>query len=260
MSATAATWAAAAATLALRPASVDVWLAFGDPNARSEDTAAYLTPDEHERARRFVFARDRRRFVFARGVLRHLLGAYLQIAPADVRFTYASHGKPALAAGMDGVEFNMSHSEEAVVIAVSSAGPVGIDIEAIRVMRERDDVARRTFADGEYRRLCALDEVRRTEGFFTCWTRKEAFVKALGEGLSHPLDRFEVTLAPGDPPRLLHLDGDAQRAAEWTIASLPTVTGFAGALALKGTAAVSCFRYPVNPAAEWAAVSERCMA
>jgi 4'-phosphopantetheinyl transferase len=155
----------------------------------------------------------------------------------------------------------MSHSDQAVLIAVSSAGPVGVDIEAVRAMRDRDDIARRTFAAGEFERLCALDDAGRTTAFFNCWTRKEAFVKALGDGLTHPLDRFEVTLAPDEPARLVHIDGDARRAAEWTMVALPHVPGFASALAVPGPAAVSCFRWSEQTSAPvTAAVSERCMA
>lgn len=262
MSVVTPTWAPAPASMVLPHAVVHVWLAFCSPDTPTSAFEQELADDERVRARRFVFERDRRRYVVARRTLRRLLGAYLGVAPADVRFTYAAHGKPELAEGHDRrLDFNMSHSDEAVLIAVSAAGPVGVDIEGLRAMRDRDDVARRTFAPGEFERLCALDDERRTEAFFACWTRKEAFVKAIGEGLSHPLERFEVTLGPDEPPRLLHIDGDRQRAASWTIAALPRVPGFASALALNGTATVSCFRWLEEPAAATAAAAdERCMA
>lgn len=256
------TWSAPPGSIAIRPAMVDVWLALCPLDADLEVAAAELSIDEIERARRFVFGRDRRRFIFARRTLRRLLAAYVGIAPAAVRFRYASHGKPALVSGPDlGIDFNVSHSGDAVVIAVSSAGPVGVDIEEIRPMPDRDDLAMRTFAPGEFRRLCAIGDSQRTEAFFACWTRKEAFVKALGEGLTHPLDRFEVAVDPTEPARLLHIDGDERRAGRWTISSLPPIEGFASALAFEAKAAVSCFRYPQNSvAATLAADGERCIA
>ena len=262
MSDVARRWAAASATLALAPASVDVWLAFCPPDGPAPALEAVLSVDERERAGRFVFARDRRRFVAARGLLRGVLARYLAIAAAEVRFTYAAHGKPMLAdEHAPRLDFNVSHSEEAVVIAVSHAGPVGVDVEAIRTMADRDDIARRTFAPGEFSRLCLVDEGRRTEAFFNCWTRKEAFVKALGEGLSHPLERFEVTLDPGEPAGLLHIDGDAVRAECWTFVTLPQVRGFATALIVKGHPTVSCFQCSNEPAATIvAAANERCIA
>ena len=261
MSAAMAAWATPRGTVALEPASIHVWLAWCALDSPLDDETG-LSSDERDRARRFIFARDRRRFVFARKTLRQVLGGYLGIDAAAVRFTYAAHGKPALANGFGaGLEFNMSHSDEAVVIAVSSAGPIGIDIEAIRSMRDRDEIARGTFAPGEVERLHALDEASRTDGFFRCWTRKEAFVKALGDGLNHSLDRFEVSLGPDEPARLLHIDGDAHCAARWMMAALPPLPGFASALALHGTAGVSCFQFQEEPAAAVvAAAGERCMA
>lgn len=262
MSVIAPAWAEAPASVALPQGSVHVWLAFCEPDAPTATFERVLAADELSRAQRFVFARDRRRYVTAHRLLRQLLGGYLGVAPADVQFTYGEHGKPALTdTHARRVDFNMSHSGEAVVIAVSAAGPVGVDIEALRVMRDRDDVAQRTFAAGEFARLCGVDDEQRTEAFFNCWTRKEAFVKAIGDGLSHPLERFEVTLEPGAPARLVHIDGDVSRAAAWTIGVLPHVPGFATALAVNGAVTVSCFRWREEPvAASMAAADERCMA
>lgn len=255
-------WAPAPARLDLAAGCVHVWLAVCPAHAPFDGYHAELPDDERRRARRFVFERDRQRFVFAHRVLRATLARYLAIPPRAVEFTAAPHGKPLLAAGHGaGLEFNMSHSDRAVLIAVSGAGPVGVDIEAVRDMRDRDDIARRTFAAAEFERLCRLDAGDRTTAFFNCWTRKEAFVKALGEGLSHPLDRFEVTLAPGEPARLVHIGGDVRQAAAWTMVALPDLPGFASALAVPGPATVSCFRWAEQSAAPvMVAANERCMA
>jgi 4'-phosphopantetheinyl transferase len=255
-------WAEAPARNTLTGGAVHVWLAIGPDASASTDLEAHLPADERHRARRLAFERDRRRFVFAHYVLRATLSRYLAVAPIDIAFSYTAHGKPMLAGESGGrIEFNMSHSDRAVLIAVSTAGPVGVDIEAIRDLDDRDDIARRTFAPGEFQGLSRLAEGDRTTAFFTCWTRKEAFVKALGEGLSHPLDRFEVTVAPGQPAALVHVDGDARRAAAWTIAALPCVPGFATALAVAAPVTVSCFRWTEQSAAPAiAAAGERCMA
>ena len=261
MSSVASAWAPSPARLELTAGSVHVWLAVCPAEAPFDRFEGELPPDERRRAQRFMFDRDRRRFVFAHRVLRATLARYLDVAPGDIEFSNGKYGKPQLAGACGGrLEFNLSHSDHAVLVAISGAGPVGVDVEAIRVMRDRDDIARRTFAAGEFERLCRLDDEGRTAGFFNCWTRKEAFVKAIGEGLSHPLDRFEVTLAPGEPACLVHIDGDAQRAAAWAISTLPDLPGFTSALAVPGPATVSCFRWTEQSAPVMAAVSERCTA
>ncbi len=192
--------------------------------------AALLTPDERERAAAFHFERDRRRFAAARGALRRVLGDYLGIAPETIRFVYGPQGKPALAG--EELQFNLTHSGEWALLAVSDAPTVGVDLEQVRSVRDLRGVARRFFAPGEVARLLALPADEQPAAFFQCWTRKEAFIKALGSGLSHPLDRFEVAFGPDVPARLVHIAGDAQAAGQWALLLPPAPPGYEAAVAV----------------------------
>lgn len=219
------------------PLAIDVWSATLDPPATW--LAAYtatLTADERARADRFHFDLHRRRFRAGRGFLRTLLASYLEREPADLRFTYGEKGKPQLAQapGEPVLHFNLSHSEDLALCAVTRGREVGADVEHIRPLSDLEQIAQRFFSRRESTVLLALPEADRPQGFFNCWTRKEAYVKAIGDGLSVPLDRFDVSLLPGEPARLLLLDGTAERAAGWTMVDLPPGPGFAGALAVEG--------------------------
>ena len=195
-------------------------------------SAAVLSQDERQRAERFVFDRDRRRFTVARVRLRQLLAARLGIQPESVELTYGANGKPALAgrcAAAD-LRFNVSHSEDVAVYAFAHERDIGIDVEAVRTIRDMDEVAARFFSRFEIEAYRALDARDKPQGFFNCWTRKEAFVKALGDGLSHALDRFDVSLAPGDPARILSVDGIAGEDCGWTVHSFVPSPGFVAAV------------------------------
>lgn len=194
--------------------------------------AALLSDAERLRASRFSFPRDRRRYVLNRAALRRLLGERLGVAPAAVELVYGGRGKPALAPRLraSGLRFNLSHCEDVAVYAFSTDGEIGVDVEAVREMSDADDVAARFFSRREHAAYRALDPRDRPLGFFQCWTRKEAFVKALGDGICHPLDRFAVSLAPGEPARFLHIDptpGDSRR---WRVESFVPAAGFVAAV------------------------------
>lgn len=214
---------------------IHVWLARLDrPETERRAFEATLSPDEADRAGRFCFEEHRAHYVVARGLLRALLGRYLGVHPAAVRFAYDAHGKPALDGGASAdLAFNVSHSGGLALCGISRVGPLGVDIETWRFTSNRDGIAARYFAQGEVRRLQALPATERMAAFFDCWTRKEAFVKAIGHGLGHPLDRFEVSFEPGVPARLLDVDGDADEAAHWTLEALPHVPGYSAALAVR---------------------------
>ena len=223
----------------LRPGrdEVHVWRAALDrDDSEVERLWAALTPDERERAQRFHFDRDRRRFVVARGVLREILGHSLALAPALIRFAYNEYGKPSLREDADGLRFNASHSAGAALYACTSGREVGVDIELLRDDFASFEVAERFFSPAEVRSLGSLPAHLRTQGFFNCWTRKEAYIKALGKGLSHPLDSFCVSLAPGEPARLISTDKDPLEAACWSIVDLKPYRGYAAALAIWGSA------------------------
>ena len=194
--------------------------------------AQLLAASERARAARFLRDRDRHRFIVARARLRQLLAARLDLRPASVEFAYGAHGKPALAAGCadSNLRFNVSHCEGLAVYAFASGREVGVDVEAVRVLQDADDIAARFFSRHEYEAYLALDPRARPLGFFNCWTRKEAFIKAIGEGLSHPLDRFDVTLAPGEPPRIVRVDGMPGERSGWTLRAFLPAPGFVAAV------------------------------
>jgi 4'-phosphopantetheinyl transferase len=189
-----------------------------------------LGSEERARAARFRFDRHRRRYVVAQGALRLLLGGYTALAPAALGFALGRRGKPSLVED-PGLHFNLTHSADLAVVAVARRGPVGVDIERRRELADADDIARRFFAPGEVATYLSLPPARRPGGFFDCWTRKEAFVKALGEGLFVSLDRFEVSLAPDEPARLLTIEGDSGAARAWSLTAFEPAADFAGALA-----------------------------
>ena len=216
----------------LSPDEVHVWSADLDRLPEAELGEA-LSADERERARRFRFDRDRRRFTTARGLLRRLLGRYLGRDPAGLRFAYGPRGKPSLGEG-HGLRFNVSHSGGLALLAFAWDRELGVDVEEEREVREAADIARRYFSPREEEELRRLREDQRQAAFFRCWTRKEAFIKATGDGLSRPLDAFDVTLRPGEPARLLRVAGEPEAESRFWLEDLRPAPGFAGALAVEG--------------------------
>ena len=218
----------------LAPNDVHVWsLALDAAPPRLDALRRALSPDEVERAERFRFARDRDRFVAARGQLREVLALYLAVAPPAVSFAYGPQGKPMLQQ-RGGLRFNLSHAEDEAILAVAKGREVGIDIERIRPEVECEDIAQRFFSPAEVAALLALPATARPPVFFTCWTRKEAFIKALGGGLGIPLTDFEVSLEPAGPARLLRTAWDPAVAGRWRLHTLAAPPGFAAALAVEG--------------------------
>ena len=218
------------------PAGADVhaWWAPLDPGpARLGALAALLAPDERQRAGRFVYDRDRRAYVAARGRLREILGRYLGRAPERVHFEYGARGKPELR-GDTSIQFNVSHSGAWAVIAVARGRRVGVDVEAVRPLADADLVADRWFSAREAAAYQALPVEARTEAFFACWTRKEAFIKALGDGLSYPLDAFDVPVRPGTPAALLATRDPTVSAADWSLVDVPAPSGYLAAVAVEG--------------------------
>lgn len=235
----------------LTPGVVHVWA-----TALDRDPAALprlrdnLTDDESARADRFHFERDARRFVVARAMLRDVLGAYLGVAPRVVRFGYGPRDKPALAPPLDatGVQFNVSHSGEIALYALTLHRQIGVDVEQVRPLADLDALARRNFSRAECAALFALPPARRPPAFFACWTRKEAYVKALGDGLSHPLDAFTVSFAIGEPARVLDIAGDAVAAGRWTLAAVDVGAGYQAAVAVDGPVTVAMRGFWEQPA------------
>lgn len=220
--------------------------------AAAPDDSALLSADETERAGRFRFEGDRRRFVAGRAALRRILGGYLDSDPAQLQFTYGPAGKPALSGQPAGatLSFNLSHSAERALLAVAAGRALGTDIERIRRSDDLAAVAGRFFARGEIAALGLLDHSLYIEGFFACWTRKEALLKAFGAGLSLPLDGFCVAVDPGTPAALLSTAFRPDEAERWSILDVsPTPTGspaYRAALAIEGPQPV-CRYFQLEP-------------
>ncbi len=197
--------------------------------------AATLSDEERERAGRFRFARLRERYTAGRGLLRWLLGRYLDIGPAEVELVYSSDGKPALAPRSSGagIHFNLSHSENLALFAFTRAGAVGVDVERIRPMKGAKDLVARFFSRRESELFQKLAEDQQPAAFFNLWTRKEALLKATGKGITGGLHELEVTFLPGEPARLLAMSRNSERAARWTLRELSPADSFVGAVAVE---------------------------
>jgi 4'-phosphopantetheinyl transferase len=211
---------------------VHVWCARLDITAAErEQVEPWLSGDERTRAERFCFERDRTRYVVRRAMLRALVGRYAGVHPSRVAFSYTQRGKPRLAVPLDihDLSFNSSHSQDLALFAFARHSAVGVDVEWMRPLEDATTIAQRFFTTREIAALNSVDLSARTEAFYNCWTRKEAFVKATGEGLQRPLDSFDVSLIPGEPARLLSCaDGDV---AAWSLHSVNPAAGFVGAVA-----------------------------
>jgi 4'-phosphopantetheinyl transferase len=206
----------------------DAWLFDVD---LSEEELAALYPlldcDEQARSMRFRFARDRDRFIARRGRVRRLLGSYLGEAPQDIAFHFNDFGKP-LVVGDDALQFSLSHSHGVALCAVAWDRAVGCDLEWQDADLAARETADRLFSPRERADLDRLAPSQWIEGFYNCWTRKEAFVKAIGRGLSHPLDSFDVSVAPGEPAALL------SRSGQWSMHGFAPRHGFQAAVVVEG--------------------------
>lgn len=191
-----------------------------------------LADDERARADRFHFDKHRRRYIVGRGVLRHLLGAALGLAPGRIAFDYGPHGKPAVAGA--GLAFNLSNSSDLAVIALGGGSPLGVDVERLRAMDDADAIAQRFFSAPEVEAFRRLDPGDRDHGFFRCWTRKEAYIKAIGDGLTMPLDRFQVAFDRGQPSRFLAIGDDPSESSHWQLLHFDPAPGYLAALAVRG--------------------------
>jgi 4'-phosphopantetheinyl transferase len=226
--------------------AVHVWrIALAVPDAEQAERAAVLAPDERDRAARFHFERDRRRWTAARGAVRAVLAGYAGVPATSLAFRVGAHGKPALdgPAGRKGLDFNLSHSGDLALCAVTRGRAVGVDVEAVRPDFATGEVARRFFAPAEVAALEALPPGDRVEAFFACWSRKEAYIKARGSGIALGLDRFAVSLAPGRPAALLTTQDEPAAAARWRLVALAPGEGYAGALVTDGPARLVCWQW-----------------
>jgi 4'-phosphopantetheinyl transferase len=197
-----------------------------------------LSEDERLRAARFHFALDRQHFIAGRAWLRRVIAAYLLKAPEQLTFVYSEKSKPSLGGAEfeSGLNFNVSHSGGIALFGFTLGRKIGVDIEHIRHDFETAAIAARFFSLREQEQLAALPLEQRHEAFFRCWTRKEAYIKATGDGLSLPLSQFDVSISPGDQDALLATRPDQLEAKQWSLRSIQVGSGYCGALCATGTA------------------------
>ena len=213
--------------------SAHLWiLELNHPESLGPSDWALLSNQERERAARFHFERDRHRYISIHLTLRKLLSRYLDVDPSLIQFRTSEKGKPHLDPAIHPTKlyFNLSHSADLAVYAFTLGIEIGVDVEAVRPIDDLKSIARSTFSPGEYDKLNTLPPNQELYAFFNCWTRKEALIKALGEGLSLPLDHFEVSL--GEPARLLSYSSDLLLDGSWTLVSLQPIFGYVGAIAI----------------------------
>jgi len=206
-----------------------------------------LAAEERQRAECYRFKEDREHFIVARGLLRTILGAYLGIEPGQLRFRYNPHGKPALyeTTGGERLRFNLSHSHGLALFAVTHGREVGVDLEQIRPHFAEDQIAEQFFSFQEVAALHSLPRSMQEEAFFACWTRKEAYIKGTGQGLSLPLNQFDVSVFPGEPAALLSTRLDPREASRWSLQGLNPGPGYVGALAVAGHGwRLKCWQWP----------------
>ena len=229
-------WPSASSAPQLAADEVHVWaVSLCARSGAWQALTAALSLDEKERAGKFKFEKHRNRFIAGRGGLREILGKYLQAKPAALRFTYSNNGKPALAAEFAGagVHFNVAHSEDLALVAVTRIGAIGVDVECIRPVKEMDELVARFFSARETELFRELRADEKPAAFFNLWTRKEALLKVTGEGITRSLSLVEVSFLPGEVPRLLAIAGDTSKASRWTLRELSPAPGFTGALTIQ---------------------------
>jgi 4'-phosphopantetheinyl transferase len=238
--------------------AVHVWAAALDGEASSVE--GFLTPAELDRAARFHFDLHRRRFIVGRGSLRVILGRYLQAESRTLEFSYGPHGKPALAGAFaaSGLYFNLAHSEDLALLAVTRLGPVGVDLEKVGPLDDMDELVARFFSPRENSRFAQLSKEQKPSAFFNLWTRKEALLKATGEGIGQSLNQVEVSFLPGEPAKLLTLPDHFSQGTRWSLHNLHLDDHFAGALVVDGEKInLRCWRWnqPMTQSAKRAPVA-----
>ena len=231
------------ASLQLTDHDVHVWWAALDaPRQTLPGRIALLSADERARAERFHFERHRQRYIAGRACLRQLLGGYLGLNPARIEFEYSPLGKPALKTTFAGrvLQFNLSNSEDRAVYIFSWRRLVGVDLELVHPMPDIDDFARQFFCEAERALVHSLSGEHKIKTFFELWTCKEALLKAMGTGLTRPINEVEVALADGRA-RLLAIAGDPSPAVNWQLSLFQPAPGYQAALAVEGSGFKSTF-------------------
>jgi 4'-phosphopantetheinyl transferase len=228
-------WGSPPHQLQLEPNDIHIWrVSLPIKSIKAITLSRLLTVDEVIRAQRFHFQRDYNCYVVARGILRILLGAYNHIPPEHIRFQYSAHGRPSLILEQNAamLDFNISHSHEMALMAFTR-GPlavVGVDLEYVRPDIAHEQIAEHFFSTQEVTSLRALPTRLQSIAFFNCWTRKEALIKASGEGLSKSLDQFSMSLTPGEDAKLLSVLGQPEELSKWFVQDLQPGAGYTAAI------------------------------
>ena len=231
------TWPVPGSSPRLDRDDVHVWRCWLEqPDDRLDALSAVLSPEERVRAARPYGERGRRHAVVARGFLRRVLARYVDVAAEALAFVYGDRGKPSFAETVEhaDVRFNLSHSGEVAILAVARGRDLGTDVERLRALPDHASIAARFFSPAENAELLSRWSADPVRGFFTCWTRKEAYIKATGMGLGQPLDGFDVAIAPDEPARLRRVERDASETSRWTYATFEPALGYLGAVAVEG--------------------------
>jgi len=230
-------WFHPPAELILPEDEVHVWRAsLNLPGWKVQILKQILDAEELRQAGRFWFERDRIHYIVARGLLKSILSRYLSIEPGQLRVDYNDYGKPILRSkpGQVDIKFNLSHSGTLALFAVTYNREVGIDLEQLRSDFDYRQVAENYFSANEKDKLRSFPDAVGYHAFFNCWTRKEAYIKGKGKGLSIPLADFDVSIAPGEPARLLCTKGEPDEALNWRLQEFTLDPGYIAALAVRG--------------------------
>jgi 4'-phosphopantetheinyl transferase len=222
-------WLPAPIDLRLEPGQIHLWRADLDqPSPALEELSQFLNREENERRQRFAVAKDANRFITAHGILRQILARYLRVVPKDLDFATSARGKPSLRNDSE-LHFNLAHSDNLVLYAISRDRELGVDVESVSEKFATREIVEQFFSKLEQTEFLALDAALQKEAFYLGWTRKEAYIKARGEGLHADLKSFDVSLTPGKPFVLT-----SQDAHRWSLYSFCPKPGFAGALVVEG--------------------------
>ncbi len=233
--------------LELRDNEIHIWFGVLDQTI-TELYKSFLTlsADERMRGGRFYRYEDKKWFIARHGILRMILGGYLGVKPSELRFYPGKNGKPAIIEtfGNGTIQFNLSHSDGVALFAFTRNHEIGVDIEHIRDISEMEQIVGRFFSIKENEAFRILPQNQKREAFFKGWTCKEAFVKAVGDGLSRPFYKFDVSLAPGKSSGLLRIEDDSREASRWSIENLKPAPDYVGAVAVRSNLLdLKCWRW-----------------
>ena len=230
-------WTSPPLDLTLDLGEIHVWrVSLDQTESCLQSLQQTLSADERTKADGFRFPKDRSQFIVSRGALRAILSRYLNISSHILRFDYNPYGKPSLIVTQGGntLRFNLSHSRGMALIAITKNRDIGVDIEGINPNFSCLEIAEKFFSPLENAVLRSLPEHLQATAFFTCWTRKEAYIKAVGKGLSIPLNQFDVSLAPGEPAALLNVEENPEEASKWSLIELFPSSDMVAAVAVAG--------------------------